>query len=185
MKVFVAGPRVVTKLNTDVESRLSTMISKGFTVLIGDANGVDRLAQQFMQTKRYQNVIVYASNGIARNNLGNWPIKAVKVDKHIKGFEFYARKDKQMAEDADYGFMVWNGKSKGTMNNILNLTKGGKKVLIYLIPHKKFYSLDNFDHAQQFFKECGVDAASLLTLMPVPNSSESTHNDDMEQMTLF
>lgn len=34
-----------------------------------------------------------------------------------------------MAKAADYGFMIWNGKSKGTLNNIINLVQYNKNVL--------------------------------------------------------
>lgn len=52
-----------------------------------------------------------------------------------KGFEFYAQKDKAMAKDADFGLMVWDGKSKGTLNNMINLLLQEKSVLLYLVYH--------------------------------------------------
>ena len=40
---------------------------------------------------------------------------------------YYRAKDLAMVEDADCGFMIWNGESKGTLNNILNLLYMDKK----------------------------------------------------------
>jgi hypothetical protein len=37
-----------------------------------------------------------------------------------------------MARDAKYGLMLWDGKSKGTLNNILNLIAAEKRTLVYL-----------------------------------------------------
>lgn len=155
VKVFVAGSRAVTQLNQDIRNRLLSVVENSHAILIGDANGADRLVQEFLFAQKYQRVVVYASNGVARNNLGQWPIKDVPVGKDVKGFAFYACKDKQMANDADYGFMIWNGKSKGTLNNIMNLTSNSKKVLIYYIPLKRFYCLDSVEQTEQLVKGCG------------------------------
>lgn len=37
----------------------------------------------------------------------------------------------------------WDGESRGALNNVLNLLGYGKKVLVYLVPHKNFYKLSN------------------------------------------
>lgn len=89
--------------------------------------------------KSYKNVTVFTSKGIARNNYGNWKIEKVEVAKNVTGFEFYAQKDLEMAEKANIGFMIWNGKSKGTFNNIINLLNLEKEVILYYIPNQKFY----------------------------------------------
>lgn len=41
-KVFIAGSRRLSHLNEDVKGRIDTMIEKGFTILVGDANGADK-----------------------------------------------------------------------------------------------------------------------------------------------
>jgi len=43
MKVFIAGPRAVKTLNKDITDVLSRIIEKQLTVLLGDADGVDKL----------------------------------------------------------------------------------------------------------------------------------------------
>ncbi|QAV27743.1 hypothetical protein SAMN05216169_10832 [Anoxybacillus pushchinoensis] len=141
MKVFVAGPRAVSVLNKQVKERLSNIINNNFTVLVGDANGVDKQVQKFLHSVNYRNVKVYATNGRARNNIGQWEVEKVNVEPTKKGFDYYAAKDIEMAKDADYGFMIWNGQSKGTLNNMINLAKLNKKVLVYFIPAKQFYTV--------------------------------------------
>ena len=73
-------------------------------------DGIDSSVQEYLSQRKYKNVKLYASNGIARNNYGNWRVENVEVDSNIKGFDFYAQKDLQMVKDADIGFMIWNGR---------------------------------------------------------------------------
>ena len=57
--VFVAGSRQISRLPSEVRSRLDTMIEKGFQILVGDANGADKAVQQYLADKSYPNVIVH------------------------------------------------------------------------------------------------------------------------------
>ena len=88
MKVFVAGPRVVDTLNKSITDSLSQMIEKKMTVLVGDANGVDRLAQEYFAGEKYLDVCVYACNGKARNNIGGWSINSIEVPTGVKDLIF-------------------------------------------------------------------------------------------------
>lgn len=157
MKIFIAGPRAVSKLNKSVENRLFNIYNNNFTVFVGDANGVDKLIQNFYFNLNYTNVVVFASKGLARNNIGNWPIENVTVDDKIKGFDFYVQKDIAMAKKADYGLMIWNGISKGTLNNVINLVSANKKVLIYFVPHDKFILIDNILELNQLISICSLE----------------------------
>jgi hypothetical protein len=38
-----------------------------------------------------------------------------------RGFDYYSVKDRAMADTAEYGLMLWDGQSKGTVNNLVNL----------------------------------------------------------------
>ncbi len=127
LKIFIAGPRAISSLEKTVEDRLYGIYTKNYTVLVGDASGVDKAVQKFFSQLGYSNVVVLASNGKVRNNLGSWQVETVTVPNSIRGFDFYAAKDKAMADNADYGFMLWNGESKGTLNNIINLLKEKRK----------------------------------------------------------
>lgn len=149
MRVFIAGPRAVTTLNKEVKSRLENIIGNNFTILVGDANGVDKQIQNFCHSLSYDKVRVFAANGKVRNNIGQWEVEKVMVSANKKGFDFYAAKDEEMAKTADYGFMIWNGKSKGTLNNMYNLVGLNKKVLVYLIPDKKFYTINSLEEIKK------------------------------------
>lgn len=142
MYVFVAGPRAVKTLNKDVKERLNNIINNNFTIVVGDANGIDKQIQIYCHSTNYNNVQVFASNGKVRNNIGQWEVKKVEVGPNVKGFDFYAAKDLEMAKTADYGFMIWNGESKGTLNNMVNLVKMHKKILVYLTTDNEFYTVN-------------------------------------------
>jgi len=145
MKIFIAGPRAVSELNHAITNRIDNIIKQDFEILVGDASGIDSAIQRECYNKGYKSVKVYASNGSARNNVGNWKVELVDVPNRLKGFEYYAAKDYQMAVDADYGFMIWNGKSKGTLNNMINLLKFNKMVILYYIPEGNLYKITNMN----------------------------------------
>lgn len=153
MKIFIAGPRAISRLSSEALKRIDNIIDGRYTILIGDANGIDKAVQTYCNEKKYDNVKIFASNGKARNNMGQWEVVKVEIDTRIKGFDFYAAKDAAMAREADYGFMIWNGKSKGTFNNIINITLLDKQVLVYYTPDKTFYVLKSLDAVKEFLRK--------------------------------
>ena len=46
-----------------------------------------------------------------------------------------------MSEQADYGLMLWDGRSRGTLTNIVHLAREGKPVVVYVAPENSFYTL--------------------------------------------
>ena len=139
MKVFVAGTKTVKELDDTAKAKMLSITKKKYEVLVGDCYGVDASVQRFLSDIGYTNVRVFASNGYARNNVGNWPINNIPVNRSKRGFDYYKQKDVAMAKEADCGFMIWDGKSRGTLNNIINLVSDKKTVLLYLPAiHKTF-----------------------------------------------
>jgi hypothetical protein len=184
MNVFIAGPRAVSFLDENVQNRLCNIIEKRFTILVGDATGVDKSVQQFLFTQHYNNIRVFASRGKARNNIGNWQVQNVPVASGVTGFDFFAAKDLSMAENADYGFMIWNGESKGTLNNIINLTNLGKTTLLYLMPDKEFFTINTMSDIQDVIVHCGNSAIKLFSALT--NSSETqTVSHQEQELALF
>lgn len=175
MKIFIAGPRAIKDLHIDVCNRLHNIYTKNYTVIVGDASGVDTAVQKYFSQLNYTNVVVFASNGKARNNIGNWQVETISVPGNIRGFDFYVAKDKAMANNADYGFMIWNGKSKGTLNNIINLIHDNKKALIYFTPNNDFICIDSFDRLETLLGFCNDETKKLVEKIyhkPVKSSSQ-------------
>jgi hypothetical protein len=116
-------------------------VDRGFRFFVGDANGADRAIQEHLAKRGYDRVVIYSVTGILRNNVGHWEVRSVDAPRGARGFEFYAAKDSQMARDASYGLMVWDGRSRGTLENVRNLLSQGKPVAVYLGPLRRFVSL--------------------------------------------
>lgn len=79
----------------------------------------------------------------------------------VRGFEFYKQKDIAMANTADYGFMIWDGESKGTLNNMINLISRNKPVMVYLINQKKVLTVENTEDLNELFRNCNKETKSL------------------------
>lgn len=112
-KVFVSGSRAISRLPADVVSRLENIIIQGHDVVTGDANGVDKAIQHFFSDRSYQDIVIYYVGEEPRNNIGSWRSIAVEVAGNYRGRELYTQKDKRMAEVADSGMIVWDGKKFG------------------------------------------------------------------------
>lgn len=148
MTIFIAGSIKIKELAPKVLARLDSLITKGYEVVLGDADGVDLAVQQHLNQSGYSQVTVYSINQ-PRNNAGNWPVEAIPIKKERIGRRECMKKDHTMAEEADYGFMIWDCRSPGTVNNILNLLNLGKQSLVYGNPEDEFRtvrSIDDFDH---------------------------------------
>jgi hypothetical protein len=151
--VFIGGSRAISKLNPVIREQLENLITRHCTILIGDANGADKAVQKHFAEKRYPNVTVFCMEQ-CRNNVGGWPTRKIAAPPKARGFEYYAAKDAAMAQEARCGVMLWDGESRGTLNNVLNLLEDDKKVLVYLGPRKTFYKLSNENDLDSLFAHC-------------------------------
>jgi hypothetical protein len=50
--------------------------------------------------------------------------------------------------------MLWDGATKGTLNNIQNLIGYGKKVLVYLSAAKSFVKLNDQSDLDRLLRQC-------------------------------
>lgn len=155
--VFIAGSRNLSRLNPDVTGKMKEMMSRNAQFLVGDANGADKALQAFLAQSGYRQVTVYYA-GACRNNLGSWPSEQVETANSKKSFAFYAAKDSAMAQEADCGFMLWDGKSKGTLNNIEVLVGMGKKTLVYFSPERSFITLTSAQELEELLSHCDKEA---------------------------
>jgi hypothetical protein len=137
-KVFVGGSRHASRLNAQVRERLDNIMEKEFPIVVGDANGADKAIQQYLHGKQYQHVEVFCTDGICRNNIGNWPTRNIPAGTRTRDSQFYSVKDRAMAQEATVGLMMWDGKSVGTLLNVFRLLSLQKKAVIYTVPEKRF-----------------------------------------------
>jgi len=134
--VFIGGSRKVPRLNEVIRARLDNLIRGHLAVVVGDANGADKAVHTYLAARAYRQVTVYCAGATCRNNVGHWPTIHVPIDRASRDFEYYAQKDARMAEIASCSFMLWDGRSKGTLNNILALLRAEKKCLVYFGPER-------------------------------------------------
>jgi hypothetical protein len=159
-KVFIGGSRRVSRLDAPVRARLDKMIEKGLAVIVGDANGADKAVQQYLFSKHYENVEVFCSGTACRNNVGHWQTRQIPPDTHDRGRRFYTAKDRAMASEAAYGLMVWDGKSTGTLLNVLRLLRQDKKVVVYNVPDRRFSELKAYEQWHSFIAACDAGLRS-------------------------
>lgn len=161
-KVFFGGSRNLGRLNPALRTRLRNLITNKHTVFVGDANGVDKAVQSFFAEEGYRKVIVYCMDGECRNNVGNWEIRSIDSGGRKKDFAYYVMKDAQASLDADYGFMIWDGESKGTLNNVLNLIQQGKPALVYRSPSREFIQIRSTNDIVSLVTSCSSDVVEYL-----------------------
>lgn len=160
--VFVSGSRHLGRINDMIRDRIGNMIDRNFRIVVGDANGADKALQKSLADARYANVVVFCSGDICRNNVGEWDERHVPVDSRLKGRAFYTQKDMAMAAEADYGFVLWDGKSAGSVSNVLELLKREKSVVVYFAPEKQFFSLSSLNDAKALFERCDADSVNAI-----------------------
>lgn len=152
--VFVSGSRSVSRINDMIRDRIKNMMDQNLAIVVGDANGADKALQKFLAEMRYSNVVVFCSGQTCRNNIGDWEIRQITVDPKLKGRAFYTQKDKAMAAEADYGFVLWDGKSAGSISNAFELLRLTKKAVVYFAPEKSFFTVSSLEDAHQLLEKC-------------------------------
>ena len=155
--VFLGGSRKTKALNELIRKRLENVMEQHLDVLIGDANGADKAMQTYLADRGYRHVTVFCSGSECRNNIGQWETRHISINGNEKNFKFYAAKDTAMSEEADYGLMLWDGVSKGTLNNALNLVEREKQVAIYFSPKKEFFNIQSLDDIKSLLSKCSLE----------------------------
>jgi hypothetical protein len=186
--VFIGGSRNVSRLSPQAQERLTNVVQVGAQVIVGDANGADKAVQKFLSEHAYRCVTVFCSGAECRNNVGHWEARHIDARKNAKGFDFYAAKDRVMACEADYGLMIWDGKSAGTILNILRLLRAGRKAVLINSPEKTAINFKTLSDWATFLSSCTpgfhedirkrATAGEWLSFEPAPQSSFLDPSED-------
>ena len=152
--VFIGGSRHISRLSAEAKERLDNIVGSGLKVVVGDAAGADKAVQRYLLDASYPHVVVFCSGDRPRNNLGLWETYEVATPKHVKGFQFFAAKDREMAKKADFGLMIWDGKSPGTALNVLRLVRAGKKTVLLNVPDKQTITFKTSHDWSAFLSRC-------------------------------
>ena len=140
VKMFISGSILNKEIPEDVIKAVDDSRKRNYTILIGDAKGVDKNIQDMLKADNYKNVEVYHVGPRPRNlSDREWIDRRIPVDIANEKFfkngnytrEAQMLKDKAMSDDADFGLVIWKDTSKnrfgnisvskGSLNNIYNL----------------------------------------------------------------
>jgi hypothetical protein len=142
-KIFISGSMRIKNIDKKVIERINNIIDSKYEVIVGDADGVDSSIQSYLASKDVKSVTVYCTGSQPRNNIGRWVLKQIKTDKKPGTRDYFTAKDISMSEDCDYGLMIWDSKSTGTLSNVLELLTQNKASLVFVNKLKKFYEISN------------------------------------------
>jgi hypothetical protein len=174
-KVFIGGSRRVTRLPSLARQRIDRMIAQKLPIVIGDANGADKAVQAYLADREYGAVEVFCVRGNCRNNLGRWRVREVAAPHSRRDFAFYASKDEEMAKDADVGFMIWDGKSFGTLANAFRLIDQGKKVVVIVSSEAtSVTTIRSQGDWNRFVSDCAPDLRERLAKIAQPTTAETS-----------
>lgn len=119
---MISGSRLIKDISAGLPS-IDRIMELNFSIIVGDAGGVDKLVQEYLRRTNYLSVKVYFAlwngNGKPRNTTGYGTVG-------IAGS--YVDRDKAMCSVCDYGLALWDGNSRGTRDNI-HRTKGKTKII--------------------------------------------------------
>jgi predicted XRE-type DNA-binding protein len=154
--VFIAGSISISRLHEKVQERINRIVSSDLNVVVGDADGADTSIQQCLHDYRATKVTVYCTGDTPRNNVADWPVHRVHSKARAGSRAFFTAKDLEMARSSDYGLMIWDCKSTGTLSNVIELLREKKKSVVFVNKDKDFVTIADkagLDHLLRFMSE--------------------------------
>ncbi|MDX8355305.1 hypothetical protein [Cognatiyoonia sp. IB215182] len=136
--VFIAGSIKIKNIDPAFVDRIKNIVRKNMAVVVGDANGADTSIQRELVAQSADYVTVYCTGEKPRNNVGHWRVRQVSSSAEPGTRAYFTEKDLKMAEAADFGLMLWDGASTGTLSNVIELLQQGKKSVVFVNRDKRF-----------------------------------------------
>jgi hypothetical protein len=165
MNIVLAGSIQVSVLPQEVIEQLNYWMESECNFLIGDAPGADTAFQSYLLKVDYKLVTIFTSNDEVRNNSGGWASEIIDSGLKSNGHARHSAKDRHMTQLAEIGLMLWDGKSAGTLANIIDLLRQGKECFVYVLTEKSFSKFDTEDalvNAISNHKEAHTEAVKRL-----------------------
>ncbi len=112
-KVFISGSIAIKKIPTSIEKSINKIIETGMEILVGDAEGIDTMVQNYCKRLNYYNVTVYSIYASPRYMVSDFRKKyIIPRSDSKKERELQQEKDAAMTTASDYSLVIWDGKSK-------------------------------------------------------------------------
>lgn len=141
--VFIAGSISIDRLHDKVTQRIANIAASDLDVVVGDADGADSSIQQCLADYAARHVTVFCSGDRPRNNVGNWPVRNIYPNAAPGSRAFFTAKDIEMAKASDFGLMIWDSKSTGTLSNVIELIGEGKKSVVFINKTMEFVTVSD------------------------------------------
>lgn len=129
------SPYYRKQLPKEIRKELDAAMKSGKKIVIGDAPGIDRQVQDYLNKKNYRKVEVYGPGSSVRYTANSkWKTQGIDSGKYKPDTdEWRAEKDIFMSNMADEGLAVVleNGGAGATRNNVKRLIEQNKNVKIY------------------------------------------------------
>lgn len=152
--VFIAGSIKIKRLDPLFVERVENIVREGMDIVVGDANGADTSIQNELARLSAQSVTVFCTGSKPRNNVGNWKVERIKSSAEPGTRAFFTAKDLEMASRAEFGLMLWDAASTGTLSNVFELLARDKKSVVFVNRDKRFLNV-----------KTGRDIQSLVSVM--------------------
>ena len=159
--VFVSGKVKFDKpITSMVKRELDRAMNAGSKIIIGDAPGADTRCQDYLASKRYDNVVVYTTDEVVRNNVGNWPVERVSDNGMTSERDVRAQKDIAMSNAATKGIVVSSRDDRSdsaTSKNMQRLAEAGKSIQFYDYKADSLSVLeDRIKHSDDYLAHHGI-----------------------------
>ena len=121
-------------LPKEVRKKLKESMKAGDRIIVGDAPGIDRQVQDYLNSKRYKNVEVYGPGKQVRYSANkDWKTHTIDAPEFEEGSkEWLAKKDEVMTNEATKGLaIILDEGSRATRDNVSRLVKQGKPVDVF------------------------------------------------------
>ena len=184
--VFISGSISIGKLPELVKQSIDNIIKRDIGILVGDANGVDTLVQNYCTFRKYFDLTVYSILPIPRYKAdGRFKLRYIEVKESIKKKrERQTEKDKSMAIDSEFSFIIWDSKSKGSYANIMRAIDLEKGTKIFLAEKDDFLTQDQItrNNVEFIYRDHnGYSAAEAVELLKESGFSKFKGSRDFYQ----
>ena len=121
-------------LPKEIRKELKRSMKKKDKIIVGDAPGVDRQVQDYLNKKKYGNVEIYGPGKQVRYSANKkWKTHPIDDPNHEPGSkEWFAKKDEVMTKAADKGLaVILDEGASATRKNVQRLMDQNKKAKVY------------------------------------------------------
>ena len=124
------------RLPKEIRDELDSGIKKGDKFVVGDAPGIDRQVQDYLNKKKYTNVEIYGPGKEVRYTANKkWKTNPIDDPDHeVMSREWLAKKDELMTNVATKGLaIILDVGASATRRNVQRLMDQNKKVRVFSI----------------------------------------------------